>query len=81
MWPHYDVCDRLWAVAQRTSEIPGDMDACQSSTHLVVDITDEFFFVNLSEPSTDILDLNVDMEYDEHEEPKKIEIMFKELKV
>ena len=46
------------------------MDACQSSTHLVVNITDELSFVNLSESSTVVPDLNVDIENDEHEEPQ-----------
>jgi hypothetical protein len=68
LWPHYDVCDRLWAVTPKTSGIPGGMDAGQSSTPVVVGTTNEPSFVNPSEPSTEVLDLNVDMENDEHEE-------------
>ena len=67
-WPHYDVYDRLWAVKPKTDGIPGGMDACQSSTPVVVGITNERSFVNPSEPSTEVPDLNVDMENDEHEE-------------
>jgi hypothetical protein len=52
LWPHYDVCDRLWAVTSKTSGIPGGMDAGQSSTPVVVGTTDEPSFVNPSEPST-----------------------------
>jgi hypothetical protein len=68
LWPHYDVCDRLWAVTPKTSRIPGGMDACHSSTPVVVGTTDEPSFINPSKPSTEVLDLNVDIENDEHEE-------------
>jgi hypothetical protein len=44
------------------------MDAGQSSTPVVVGTTDEPSFVNPSEQSTEVPDLNVDMENDEHEE-------------
>jgi hypothetical protein len=68
LWPHYDVCDRLWPITQKTSRIPGGIDAGQSSTPIVVGTTDEPSFVNPSEPSTEVPDLNVDIENDEHEE-------------
>ena len=51
-WSHYDVCNRLWDVTPKTSEIPGDMDAGQSSRHDVVDTTDRPSFINPSETST-----------------------------
>ena len=44
------------------------MDACQSSTHIMIGITDKPSFVNSSELSTEVHDLNVDMENDEHKE-------------
>jgi hypothetical protein len=44
------------------------MDAGQSSTLVVVGTTDEPSFVNPSELSTEVPDLNVDMKNDEHEE-------------
>ena len=74
LWPHYDVCDRLWAVTPKTSGIPGGMDAGQSSTPIVVGITDEPSFVNPSEPSTEVPDLNVDMENDEPEELEETQV-------
>ena len=68
LWPHYDVCDRLWAITPKTSGIPGGMDAGQSSTHVVLGTTHEPSFVNLSKTSTEIPDLNVEMDNDEPEE-------------
>ena len=50
------------------------MDACQSSTHVVIGTTDKLSFVNPSEPSTVVHDLNIDMENNEHEELDEIRI-------
>ena len=47
------------------------MNVGQSSPSVVVGTTDELSFVNPSEPSTEVPDLNVDMENDEHEELEK----------
>ena len=47
------------------------MDARQSFKLIVVGITDGQFFVYPSETSTKVHDLNVEIENDEHEEPKK----------
>ena len=43
------------------------MDVGQSSTPVVVGTTDELYFVNSSELPTEVPDLNIDMEIDEHE--------------
>ena len=47
------------------------MDSSQSSTPLVVGTTNEPSFVNPSEPSPEVLDLNVDMENYEYKELKE----------
>ena len=70
-WPHYDVCDRLWAVTPKTSGIPGGMDAGQSFPPVVDVTTDDPSFVNPSETSTEVPDLNVEMETAEHQEPEE----------
>ena len=58
-WPHYDVCDRLWVVTQKTSGILDGMDAGQSFRFDVVVTTNESTFINPSEASTEVHDMNV----------------------
>ena len=58
-------------VTPKTSGIPGGMDAGQLCRPVVVGTTDGPYFVNPSETSTEVPDLNVEMKNDEHKEAEE----------